>query len=60
MPTYTLADVERAVRESWCDETRPPECQAEWDPSNPSRDQCGVTEVFSVAGWQVVATRRGW
>ncbi|WP_075332983.1 hypothetical protein [Pseudonocardia sp. Ae717_Ps2] len=45
MPTYTLADVERAVRESWCDETRPPECQAEWDPSNPSRDQCGVTAL---------------
>jgi hypothetical protein len=44
-PTYTLADVERAIRESWCDETRPPECRADWDASNPARDQCGVTAL---------------
>lgn len=46
MPAYTLVEVEHAIRASWCDETRPQdEDLADWDASNPARDQCGVTAL---------------
>lgn len=46
MPTFTLADIERAIRGAWCAETSfirrtaPP-----WSADNPSRGQCGTTSL---------------
>lgn len=38
--TITLAELERAIRASWCRETADP---GEWKPDNPSSCQCAVT-----------------
>jgi hypothetical protein len=45
MAFLTLADIERAVRMSWGEDTYPPDENTQWDPGNPSRGQCGVVAV---------------
>lgn len=42
MTFLTLADIERAVRSSWGEDTYPPDARSPWDPENPARGQCGV------------------
>lgn len=43
--TWTLADVERAVRLSWDADTCDPADRPDWRPENPARGQCGVTAL---------------
>jgi hypothetical protein len=45
MSVLLLADIERAVRQSWSPDTCPPESRARWNPDNPSWGQCGVTAM---------------
>jgi hypothetical protein len=42
---WTLADVERAFRDSWGADTCDPVDRADWHPGNPSRGQCGPTAL---------------
>jgi hypothetical protein len=43
--TWTLADVERAVRAAWGADTCDPVDLADWRPDNPALGQCGVTAL---------------
>ena len=43
--TLTLADIERAIRDSWSHETCDPDDVDDRSPDNPSRGQCGVTAL---------------
>ncbi len=45
--TWTLRQIEQAVRDSWGLETCDPnqKALAEWTPANPSRGQCGITAL---------------
>lgn len=43
--TWTLADVEHAVRNAWARDTCDPDDVADWCPNNPARGQCGVTAL---------------
>ena len=43
--TWTLIDVERAVRAAWGADTCAPEDLPHWSPDNPARGQCGVTAL---------------
>ncbi|SFW85432.1 YunG family protein [Amycolatopsis australiensis] len=45
MKTWTLAEIERAVRRSWGADTCAPEDRPAWHPGNPARGQCGVTAL---------------
>ncbi|MEF2528822.1 MULTISPECIES: YunG family protein [Streptomyces] len=45
MTPLLLADIERAVRDSWSAETCTPEYRSRWTGENPARDQCGVTAL---------------
>ncbi|CAL9339487.1 hypothetical protein SUDANB120_00238 [Streptomyces sp. enrichment culture] len=45
MTSLLLADIERAVRDSWSAETCTPEYRSRWTDDNPARDQCGVTAL---------------
>ena len=47
MPTFTLADVEKAVRDSWTLETTSldDEGRAAWTPERPAVGQCGPTAL---------------
>jgi hypothetical protein len=41
----SLTDIERAVRDSWGDDTSTPEFRSRWSQDNRARDQCGVTAL---------------
>jgi hypothetical protein len=41
----TPADIERAIRASWSEETCDPVALDEWSPENPGRGQCAVTAL---------------
>jgi hypothetical protein len=41
----TPADIERAIRASWSEETCDPVALDEWSPDNPSRGQCAVAAL---------------
>ena len=41
----SLADIERAIRSSWSEETCDPVALDEWSTENPSRGQCAVTSL---------------
>ena len=43
MPFGSLAEIERAIRASWSEETCDP--VDEWSPGNPPRGQCAVTAL---------------
>ncbi len=45
MQIHTLADIERAFRESWGADTADPVDVTDWHPGNPTRGQCGVTAL---------------
>jgi hypothetical protein len=45
MRTWTLADLEAAVRRAWGADTCDPVDLADWSPGNPARGQCGVTAL---------------
>jgi hypothetical protein len=44
VPTWTLVAIERAIRDSWSDETCDP-VDLPWSRSNPAKGQCGVTAL---------------
>lgn len=43
--TWTLADVQHAVRMSWGKDTCDPADRPDWHVDNPARGQCGVTAL---------------
>lgn len=43
--TWTLADVQHAVRMSWGKDTCDPVDRPDWHADNPARGQCGVTAL---------------
>lgn len=45
MPTWTLLDLENALRGGWGLDTCDPDDLADWRPDNPARGQCGVTAL---------------
>ena len=47
-PTFTLADIERAFRESWGPDTTclDDEGLEQWQPANPAYGQCGPTALI--------------
>jgi hypothetical protein len=45
MRTWTLAEVEQAVREAWASDTCDPHDLADLSADNPARGQCGVTAL---------------
>jgi hypothetical protein len=46
MVTWSLADIERAIRPSWGPDTFPSDADNPiWIPANPARGQCGVTAL---------------
>jgi hypothetical protein len=45
MQTWTLTDLEQAVRHAWARDTCDPDDLADWRPDNPARGQCGVTAL---------------
>ncbi|MDG5807992.1 hypothetical protein P9869_36160 [Streptomyces ossamyceticus] len=45
MNTFTLSDIEKALRSSWGVDTCAPEDRSSWRPDNPARGQCGVTAL---------------
>ncbi|AXE24796.1 hypothetical protein C0216_16260 [Streptomyces globosus] len=45
MTPLLLADIERAVRDSWSADTCTPDYRSLWTGDNPARDQCGVTAL---------------
>ncbi|MCY0929893.1 hypothetical protein OTB20_27620 [Streptomyces sp. H27-H1] len=45
MTTLLLADIDRAVRSSWSEQTCTPAYRDRWTRENPARDQCGVTAL---------------
>jgi len=45
MASWTLSDLERAVRASWGADTCAPEDLPSWHVGNPARGQCGVTAL---------------
>jgi hypothetical protein len=45
MAFLTLADIERAIRSSWGQDTYPPDARTPWDAGNPASGQCGVVAL---------------
>ncbi len=45
MASWTLEDIERAVRASWSADTCDPADHRDWHPGNPARGQRGVTAL---------------
>jgi hypothetical protein len=45
MRTWTLADLEGAIRDAWGTDTCDPVDLADWRADNPARGQCGVTAL---------------
>jgi hypothetical protein len=45
MPTWTLLDLENALRSAWARDTCDPDDLATWRSDNPARGQCGVTAL---------------
>jgi hypothetical protein len=44
VPLRSLAELERAIRDSWSEETCDP-VDLPWSPGNPAKGQCGVTAL---------------
>jgi hypothetical protein len=69
MPTWTLADIEQAVRAAWDAETCDP-VDLPWSTDNPAKGQCGVTalvlndllggDLMSAEVFYPDGTRQGW